>query len=45
MFELPEMSGVQEVVISRDVVEGSTSPLRIYSDRGDGDERELESSA
>jgi ATP-dependent Clp protease ATP-binding subunit ClpX len=33
MFDLPAMDGVQEVVISRDVVEGDARPLLIYSDR------------
>ncbi|MDP8916596.1 MAG: ATP-dependent Clp protease ATP-binding subunit ClpX [Pseudomonadota bacterium] len=33
MFELPGMRGVQEVVISRDVVEGDAKPLLIYADR------------
>jgi ATP-dependent Clp protease ATP-binding subunit ClpX len=33
MFDLPAMDGVQEVVISRDVVDGDARPLLIYSDR------------
>jgi ATP-dependent Clp protease ATP-binding subunit ClpX len=33
MFDLPSMNGVQEVVISRDVVDGEAKPLLIYSDR------------
>ncbi len=33
MFDLPAMDGVQEVVISRDVVEGDARPLLIYADR------------
>jgi ATP-dependent Clp protease ATP-binding subunit ClpX len=33
MFELPGMKGVEEVVISPEVVEGNAKPLRIYSDR------------
>lgn len=33
MFDLPTMKGVEEIVISPEVVEGSTRPLRIYSDR------------
>ena len=41
MFELPGLKGVEEVVISQEVVEGSARPLRIYSDRAD----EIESSA
>ncbi|AQX18490.1 MULTISPECIES: ATP-dependent Clp protease ATP-binding subunit ClpX [Bartonella] len=32
MFELPALIGVQEVVISSDVVEGKACPLYIYSD-------------
>ena len=33
MFELPGLEGVEEVVISNEVVEGEASPLHIYSDR------------
>jgi ATP-dependent Clp protease ATP-binding subunit ClpX len=33
MFELPSLHGVEEVVISSEVVEGKARPLRIYSDR------------
>jgi ATP-dependent Clp protease ATP-binding subunit ClpX len=33
MFDLPSLNGVQEVVISRDVVDGEAKPLLIYSDR------------
>ena len=33
MFELPRLRGVEEVVISSEVVEGKARPLRIYSDR------------
>jgi ATP-dependent Clp protease ATP-binding subunit ClpX len=33
MFELPAMNGVEEVVISRDVIDGDAKPLLIYSDR------------
>ena len=35
MFELPSMRGVEEVVISAEVVDGKARPLRIYSDRQD----------
>ncbi len=41
MFELPGLKGVEEVVISPEVVEGKAKPLRIYSERQD----EVESSA
>jgi ATP-dependent Clp protease ATP-binding subunit ClpX len=41
MYELPSLEGVEEVVISPEVVEGSARPLRIYSDRSE----EIESSA
>ncbi|MFP6759131.1 MAG: ATP-dependent Clp protease ATP-binding subunit ClpX [Alphaproteobacteria bacterium] len=34
MFDLPNLE-VEEVVISREVVEGQASPLRIYADRKD----------
>jgi ATP-dependent Clp protease ATP-binding subunit ClpX len=33
MYDLPGMDGVEEVVISRDVVEGDAKPLLIYTDR------------
>ena len=33
MFDLPAMTGVEEVVISKDVVEGDSKPLLIYADR------------
>ena len=35
MFELPALDGVQEVVISSEVVEGNARPLYIYSERRD----------
>ena len=34
MFELPGLNGVQEVVITPDVVEGRARPLYTYSDKG-----------
>jgi len=34
MYELPTMQGVQEVVITADVVEGRARPLYTYSDKG-----------
>ena len=33
MFDLPRLEGVEEVVISREVVEGTARPLYIYADR------------
>jgi ATP-dependent Clp protease ATP-binding subunit ClpX len=33
MFELPSMTGVEEVVINREVAEGRAKPLLIYSER------------
>ena len=33
MYDLPGLDGVQEVVISSDVVEGKSRPLYIYADR------------
>ena len=33
MFDLPSMKGVEGVVISREVVEGTTQPLYIYAAR------------
>jgi ATP-dependent Clp protease ATP-binding subunit ClpX len=35
MFDLPALDGVQEVVISPEVVEGNSRPLYIYSERQD----------
>ena len=38
MFDLPSLEGVEEVVISREVVEGTGRPLYIYGARaGDAD--------
>ena len=34
MFELPTLNGVQEVVITSDVVDGRARPLYTYSDKG-----------
>jgi len=34
MYELPTLSGVQEVVITADVVDGGARPLYTYSDKG-----------
>ncbi len=33
MFDLPGMTGVEEVVISKDVVDGDARPLLIYADK------------
>ncbi len=38
MFELPSMRGVEEVVVSADVVDGRAKPLQIYSERRNGQE-------
>src|SRR5476649_1192711 len=35
MFELPTLNGVQEVVITADVVEGKARPLYTYSDKAE----------
>jgi len=35
MFELPALEGVEEVVISEEVVEGNARPLYIYSEKKD----------
>src|SRR5580693_4050808 len=35
MFDLPSLEGVQEVVISKQVVDGTAPPLYIYADRSD----------
>ena len=33
LFALPGMTGVEEVVINREAVEGRAQPLQIYADR------------
>src|ERR1041385_9081859 len=38
MFDLPSLEGVEEVVISKEVVEGTARPLYIYADRSDRQE-------
>jgi ATP-dependent Clp protease ATP-binding subunit ClpX len=35
MFDLPSLEGVEEVVITKQVVEGTALPLHIYPDRSD----------
>ena len=35
MFDLPSLEGVEEVVISKEVVEGAARPLYIYAERTD----------
>jgi ATP-dependent Clp protease ATP-binding subunit ClpX len=35
MFDLPALKGVEEVVISAEVIDGGARPLRIYSERVD----------
>ena len=35
MFDLPGLDGVEEVVISDEVVEGNARPLYIYADRSE----------
>jgi len=35
MFDLPGLEDVKEVVISRQLVEGTTPPLYIYADHPD----------
>jgi len=37
MFDLPSLEGVEEVVISKEVVEGTARPLYIYAERAAGD--------
>ena len=39
MFELPTLSGVQEVVITSDVVDGKARPLYTYSDKAEAREK------
>jgi ATP-dependent Clp protease ATP-binding subunit ClpX len=35
MYDLPGMDGVEEVVISKEVVDGAAKPLLIYADRNE----------
>jgi ATP-dependent Clp protease ATP-binding subunit ClpX len=35
MFELPTLNGVQEVVVTADVVDGRSRPLYTYSDKAE----------
>ena len=35
MYDLPGMDGVEEVVLSKEVVDGAAKPLLIYADRQD----------
>jgi ATP-dependent Clp protease ATP-binding subunit ClpX len=35
MFDLPSLQGVEEVVISKEVVDGTARPLYIYGARAD----------
>jgi len=39
MFELPTLNGVQEVVITADVVEGRSRPLYTYSDKAEAQQK------
>ncbi len=41
MFELPTLNGVQEVVITADVVEGKSRPLYTYSDKAGSAEKRV----
>ncbi len=43
MFDLPGMDNVQEVVITKEVVEGEGQPLMIYSDKEEKEEDKKES--
>jgi ATP-dependent Clp protease ATP-binding subunit ClpX len=36
MFDLPSLEGVQEVIISHEVVEGTAGPLYMYAARASG---------
>ena len=35
MFDLPSLEGIEKVVVSKEVVEGTARPLYIYADRAD----------
>ena len=36
MFDMPSLEGVEEVVISQQVVEGTAAPLYVYATRAGG---------
>ncbi len=36
MFDLPSLEGIKEVMISRQVVEGTAGPLHVYAARAGG---------
>ncbi|MFY9835222.1 MAG: ATP-dependent Clp protease ATP-binding subunit ClpX, partial [Xanthobacteraceae bacterium] len=36
MFDLPSLEGVEEVIISHEVVEGTAGPLYMYAARAGG---------
>ena len=42
MYQLPGLDGAEEIVINREVVEGRTEPLYIYSDRREDVENSAE---
>jgi ATP-dependent Clp protease ATP-binding subunit ClpX len=33
MFDLPSMTGVDEVMIDKDVVDGRKEPIRVYAEK------------
>ena len=41
MFDLPDLSGLEEVVVNKDVVDNEAKPVFVYSDR----QEDLETSA
>jgi ATP-dependent Clp protease ATP-binding subunit ClpX len=41
MFELPTLNGVQEVVVTGDVVEGKSRPLYTYSDKAEPQQKSV----
>ncbi len=41
MYDLPGMDGVEEVVISGEVVNGDAKPLMIYSDKDKSSKRKI----
>jgi ATP-dependent Clp protease ATP-binding subunit ClpX len=36
MFDLPSLEGIQQVMISQQVIEGTAGPLYMYADRAGG---------
>ena len=40
MFDLPDMDGVSEIVIDKDVVEGKKEPIQVHGGKKEQDKEE-----